>query len=236
MLKTFPFFIWKGFNSFEDFDCVIENELSDISPTRRVESITIQGRNGTLHKSNGDYESFSYEIKDITIPKNKLSEVKKWLQGSGRLITHNDIDKYWNATVLMSNAFEFKNNWGWYYTFDITFECQPFKYKVVENPSTLSKGENIIYDSGTAVARPYFEFMSSGGDITIEIENNIFTLLNTQAGLITLDSEKGLAIFDGSIVKTRGDWRALKLMNGKNLITIDGNFKNATILKRSVWY
>ena len=53
--------------------------------------------------------------------------------------------------------------------------------------------------------------------------------------LITLDSEKGLAIFDGSIVKTRGTYNGLKLNPGKNLITIDGNIKSATIVKRSAW-
>ncbi|MFS7199270.1 phage tail protein [Carnobacterium divergens] len=229
-----PFIIWNGYNSLIDLHAVIEDELAEMMANERVEVIKLRGRNGSLHQSLGDYDSFDYSI-EMSIPYEKIHSFKKIFRGSGKLITYNDVDKYRLARVVMSKPIEFENEWGVFYKFEVNFDCQPFRYKVVENTSLLNKGENTIINPGDIPSYPYFEFMSSGGDITIEIENNIFTLLNTQAGLITLDSEKGLAIFDGSIVKTRGTYNGLKLNPGKNLITIDGNIKSATIVKRSAW-
>ena len=97
----------------------------------------------------------------------------------------------------------------------------------------MEQGENIIVDNGMEPSSPYFEFTSLGGTISITIENENFKLLDTKAGLITLDCEMGLAIFDGSIVKTQGDYP--KLYPGENSIILDGAFENASILKRSVW-
>lgn len=229
-----PYFIFNNQHSLIDYDCIIENELHEMSAEERVETIKILGRNGSLHRSYGDYDSYEYEIKAITIPCDRLDDVRQWLRGTGKFILHTDIDKYREARVMMGAPFEYENEWGVFYTFNLVFECQPFRYKVVEQLNSLKKGGNEIFNPGTENARPLFEIHTLGGDITFTVNNQVFHLIDTKAGLITLDCELSQAFFDGTIIKSKGQYPQLK--PGVNKIDIFGNVKNITLQKRSVWY
>lgn len=231
--KDVPNFIFKNVDALIDMGCIIEEELPEIGPSLRVETKIVRGRHGTLHKTYGDYDSFDYPIKKVSIPYDNLEEVKRWLRGAGRLITHNDPDKYMEAYARMNRPIEFTNEWGVFYTFDILFECQPLRRKVNENFIPLSDGENPITNHGTEPSSPYFELESQGGDISIVIDNETFTLLNTKQGLITLDCELGLAIFDGSNVKTRGKWPRMQ-PDSETIIKLS-NVTSAKMKIRSVW-
>ncbi|CAD5902457.1 phage tail protein [Carnobacterium maltaromaticum] len=231
--KDTPNFIFNNANALVDYGCIIENELPEITAQPNISVKKIPARSRELHIWHNDYLSYDLPVKDITIPYENFKDVIRWLRGSGKLITHNDPDKYRDVFVSISKEQSYENEWGVFYTFDLTFECQPFKKKIYEEPTDLEQGENIIVDNGMEPSSPYFEFTSTGGDITITIENKIFKLLATTAGSITLDCEMGLAVFDGSIVKTQGEYP--KLHPGENSIILDGAFSSATILKRSVW-
>ena len=158
-----PNFIWKDLNAALDMDCIIESELPEIMPAQRYETYTVQGRNGELNETFGDYESFDLEIENITVPHSKLREVKKWLSGRSRLITHNDPDKYLDAICNLGEEVKFENEWGFFYTFAVTFRCQPFKRKLNEQPIEISTNEIEVYDPGDEIAHPYFEIESNGG-------------------------------------------------------------------------
>ncbi|EUJ41981.1 hypothetical protein [Brochothrix campestris] len=229
-----PYFIFNNQHSLIDYDCIIENELHEVSAEERVEVIKITGRNGSLHRSYGDYDSFTYEIKDITIPCDRLDDVRGWLRGSGDLILHTDKDKCRKARVLMGAPFQYENEWGVFYTFSVSFECQPFRYKVVDPVIDLETGVNRLFDAGTESAKPVFYIESLGGDLVFVINGDTFSLMNTKAGFITLDSELGQAIFDGAIVKSKGKYP--QLQPGLNEIEVNGAFKRVSLQKRSVWY
>ncbi|MGD1407137.1 phage tail protein, partial [Enterococcus faecium] len=83
---------------------------------QRYETYTVQGRNGELNETFGDYESFDLEIENITVPHSKLREVKKWLSGRSRLVVHNDPDKYLDAICNLGEEVKFENEWGFFYT------------------------------------------------------------------------------------------------------------------------
>ena len=53
---------------------------------------------------------------------------------------------------------------------------------------------------------PYIEINSKGGDITLNIGSNSLTILRTQSGIVTIDTEKGKAIQEGNPLFTRGSW------------------------------
>lgn len=116
-----PNFIWKNRNALLDYDCIIENELPEINPKPRVKSVSVLGRNGEFHEWFGDYEGYDLKVEGITIPYERLHEVKEWLTGFSQLITHNDQDKYREAWVTIDTETIFKNEWGAYYTFSVTF-------------------------------------------------------------------------------------------------------------------
>lgn len=47
-----------------------------------------------------------------------------------------------------------------------------------------------ITDHGDEIAFPYIEINSKGGDITLNIGSNSLTILRTQSGIVTIDTEK----------------------------------------------
>lgn len=228
-----PNFVWNNYNAVSDMGCIIESEIQEVSPNIRYEVSELVGRSGELHETFGDYEAYDLSIKDITIPYDKLHDVKKWLHGWGRLITHNDLDKYRECICMMSKPIDFQNEWGVFYTFDIVFRCQPFRRKVNETPIALVSGSNFFHDPGQEKSKPYLEITSKGGTIELQIADKKLTVLNTLAGLVTVDNEKGKVMQAGVPLFTKGDW--LENNSEQSSISIKGNFSDAKLFVRSVW-
>ena len=228
-----PNFVWKNLNAVLDMECIIETELPDTMPNKRYETYIIQGRNGELTETFDDYEPFDFKVENITIPYSKLREVKRWLSGRSRLITHNEPDKYLDAICSMSKEVSFENEWGYFYTFDVTFRCQPFKRKVGESLKIFSVSKIDLYDHGDEKAQPYFEIDSKSGNLSIKIGNRALTILNTMAGTVTVDTELGKVIQEGLPLFTKGDWPFL--IPGKNTIELSGEFDQIRFLNRSVY-
>lgn len=228
-----PNFVWNNINAARDMDCIIESEIPEISPNMRYETSELVGRSGELHETFGDYEAYDLQIKNITIPYENLNDVKKWLRGSGKLITHNDYDKYRECICTMSKPVDFENEWGVFYTFEVSFRCQPFRRKVNETPIPLIAGSNFFHDPGDEVSEPYLEIVSKGGNIELQIANRKIIVLDTLAGLVTIDNEKGKAMQSGVPLFTKGDW--LQNSSAQSSISIKGNFSEAKLFVRSVW-
>ncbi|WP_422698896.1 phage tail protein [Enterococcus durans] len=228
-----PNFVWKNLNAVVDMECIIETELPDIMPNKRYETYTIQGRNGELTETFDDYEPFDFKVEDITIPHSKLREVKRWLSGRSQLITHNEPDKYLDAICSMSKEVSFENEWGYFYTFDVTFRCQPFKRKVGESPKVFNVSKIDLYDHGDEKTQPYFEIDSKGGNLSIKIGNRTLTILNTMVGTVTVDTELGKVMQEGMPLFTQGDWPLL--LPGKNTIELSGKFDQIRFWNRSVY-
>lgn len=55
--------------------------------------------------------------------------MKRWLSGQSELITHNNVNVYVNAVCNINNEVEYVNEWGTFYSFEITFRCEPLKEK-----------------------------------------------------------------------------------------------------------
>lgn len=228
-----PNFVWKGLNALLDMGCIIETELPEIMPNKRYETITVQGRSGELHETFDDYDSYDYPINDITVPYENIREVKKWLTGRSRLITHNDADKYRDCICSMSNPIEFENEWGVFYKFNVTFRSQPFRRKVMESPNAFIKGNLDFDDPGDETAKPYFEVECAGGDFTLQIGDRSITAINPLKGLVSVDCEHGKIMQEGVPLFSKGDW--LKIKPGKNRLIASGSVISGKMWKRSVW-
>lgn len=233
MNKDEPNFIWKNVNALEDMQLVIESEIMEISPSKRYETITVLGRNGELHETFDDYDSYDLIIPNVSCPFERLSEVKSWLTGYSQLVTHNDIDKYRECFCSYNDPIEFSNEVGVFYTFDITFRCQPFRKKLQETPIELTKTLETYYDPGQEISMPYIELNSTGGDVVIKLNTQSLTLANTSKGFLTIDNEKKLVIQNNKLLLTKGDW--LTATPGENIIECSSNVSDMVLYPRSVW-
>jgi len=226
-----PNFIFKGINAVMDMDCIIETELPEVSPNQRYEELTVLGRSGSLHETFDDYEMVDLPVENITIPYERLREVKKWLRGRGKLITHNDYDKHRDAICMMDSPTEFTNEWGVFYTFSLTFRCQPFKRKVSEKAISFLTNQ-VFYDPGDEKAKPFLELYPTGGDVEINLNGSVFTVKNNGNEKITVDSEHGKALQGNIQLFTLGEWPVV--LPGNNNLLVTGISKG-TILRRSVF-
>lgn len=229
--KYTPNFIFNNGNALFDYGLIIEEELPYIVAERRYDEITLIGRSQALHSWYGDYEPYTLKVQNISIPFENLGEVKRWLRGNGKLISHNDPDKY--LEVICKTSREYLNEWGTFYKFDIEFVCQPLKRKVNEGYKLLNRGDNIIWNDGDEKSAPYFEIDSNGGDITISIGDSSLTLINTFKGILTVDNQTGKYIQNNFQQRSKGKWVSVE--PGENNIKIQGNINSAKVLLRSVF-
>ncbi|MCO7180452.1 phage tail family protein [Lactococcus formosensis] len=227
-----PNFIFNGVNALVDMGCIIEKELPDIQAKPRIDEITVIGRSGTLSEWHGDYETYNLDVGKVSIPYENLEDVKRWLTGYGKLITHNDRDKYMTAIPSFSTEVKFENEWGMFYTFNLTFHCQPFKRKVNEQ-FILLKGGVSVFNSGSVVSYPLLKVDMNSSDLTILCNNAELKVNNLTKGLVEIDCEKGMVLQNGKFVPSIGEW--FDLVPGENKISITGNYSSATLLMRSLW-
>lgn len=229
-----PNFVWKNQNALLDYDCIIENELPEIKPKPRVKPVSVLGKNGEFHEWFGDYEGYDLKVDGITIPYERLHEVKQWLTGFSQLITHNDRDKYREAWVTIDNETTFKNEWGVYYTFSVTFRCQPFRRKIQEPYVPLFVGKNEVFDHGQERAFPFIEIQSNKKqDIVITVNNRLFRIKEADKGKLQIDSDKKIVVQGNKKLVTVGEFPVLT--PGKNSVELPKDIKETKILKRSVW-
>ena len=230
--KNEPNFIFKGLNAATDMGCIIEKELPDIQAQPNIEEISIIGRSGTLTEWYGDYKPYDLNVGAVTIPYENLEDVKRWLSGSGKFISHNDLDKVIDAAPSFSSPLEFGNEWGVFYTFDLTFRCQPLKRKVNEQSIKLYS-KNTLFNPGSERSFPIFEVETSGGSLKINCNDVILTIPSMLDGAVKIDCENGLVIQNGRQLRTIGEWP--EIVPGENNVSITGGYSGAKILLRSAW-
>lgn len=232
MERDEPNFIFKNINALTDMACIIEKELPDIKAQPNIEEITILGRSGSLTEWYGDYKPYDLEVGTITIPYENLESVKRWLSGSGKLISHNDFDKVIDAVPSFTGQTNFENEWGVFYTFSLSFHCQPLKHKANELPVQLNS-KNVVFNPGSEKSYPYLKVETSGGEFTITCNDTKITTIALSSGTVSIDCDKGLVIQNDKQLRTIGDWP--EVIPGKNEISITGNYSYAEILLRSAW-
>ncbi|EAG8714016.1 hypothetical protein CHT78_13575 [Listeria monocytogenes] len=214
-------------------NCIIENELPEITPAQRVTEKAIVGRNGLLTQSFGDFDAYDYPVTFTILKYEDLEAVKRWMRGSGQLITHNDLDKYRTVRVK-EDVRTYENEWDRFWTVTVTFRCDPFRRQINEPIVTLNVGENNIFNQGNENSFPVFKFKVASGNITLVMNNETFTIVSPPANKeINLDSENGICYADGTYIKTAGEFPTL--LEGENIITLTANITTAEMDKRSVF-
>ena len=119
---------------------VVVKELPSITiPKKRVEEVTVLGRDGTLTVSDETYEPTTKTCKVYYNGENP-DELIAFLQ-DGKVIFSNFPDRFYNMQIVSEIPIDeiFKNNeYGDWYEFPINFRCQPFGYSIDNEEVTTS--------------------------------------------------------------------------------------------------
>lgn len=225
-------FKFKGIDS-RQMGVIVTKMPDTYRPERRVESITIAGRHGSLHTDEGVYESYDRTMECALKKRAKLDEVAAWLVGSGDMVFSTEPDKVYK--VMISNKISISQMMRTFQKFMVTMDTQPFKYSVNAFGDTLElqKAAKVL-NIGTVYSQPIITVYGSG-DITLTINDIDFPLYSVD-GSITIDSEM-MEVFKGDI-NQNSKYGALdfpRLEVGENSISWTGNVKKVEIHPKWRW-
>ena len=225
-------FTFKGVDS-REMGVIVTAMPETVRAERRVESITVAGRNGSLHTDEGVYESYDRTMECALIKRAKLDEVTAWLVGSGEMTFSTEPDKVYRVTI--ANKISIAQMMRVFQKFQVILDTQPFKYSVNASGDALElTAPTTIRNSGTVYSEPLITVYGSG-DITLTINEADFPLYGVEES-ITIDSEM-MEVFKGS-TNQNGKYGGIDFPRfevGKNEISWTGNVSKIKIQPRWRW-
>ena len=225
-------FTFKGIDS-REMGVIVTAMPETVRAERRIESITVAGRNGSLHTDEGVYESYDRTMECALIKRARLDEITAWLVGSGEMTFSTEPDKVYRVTI--ANKIGIAQMMRVFQKFQVVMDTQPFKYSVNSAGDALElTAPTTIRNSGTVYSEPLITVYGSG-DITLTINGADFPLHGVQES-ITIDSEM-MEVFKGN-ANQNGKYGGVEFPRfevGKNEIRWTGNVSKIKIQPRWRW-
>lgn len=225
-------FTFKGVDS-REMGVIVTAMPETVRAERRIESITVAGRNGSLHTDEGVYESYDRTMECALIKRARLDEITAWLVGSGEMAFSTEPDKVYRVTI--ANKISIAQMMRVFQKFQVILDTQPFKYSVNAAGDALElTAPTTIRNSGTVYSEPIITVYGSG-DITLNINGEDFPMYGVQES-ITIDSEM-MEVFEGDINQNGkyGGAEFPRFEVGKNEISWTGNVSKIKIQPRWRW-
>ncbi len=225
-------FTFKGIDS-REMGVIVTAMPETVRAERRIESITVAGRNGSLHTDEGVYESYDRTMECALIKRAKLDEITAWLVGSGEMTFSTEPDKVYR--VMIANKISIAQMMRVFQKFQVVMDTQPFKYSVNAAGDALElTAPTTIRNSGTVYSEPIITVYGSG-DITLTINGADFPLYGVQES-ITIDSEM-MEVFKED-TNQNGKYGGVEFPRfevGKNEISWTGNVSKIKVQPRWRW-
>ena len=225
-------FTFKGIDS-REMGVIVTAMPETVRAERRIESITVAGRNGSLHTDEGVYESYDRTMECALIKRAKLDEITAWLVGSGGMTFSTEPDKVYRVTI--ANKISIAQMMRVFQKFQVVMDTQPFKYSVNAAGDALElTAPTTIRNSGTVYSEPIITVYGSG-DITLTVNGADFPLYGVQES-ITIDSEM-MEVFKED-TNQNGKYGGVEFPRfevGKNEISWTGNVSKIKIQPRWRW-
>lgn len=183
------FFIYNDINS-KRMGVILKSLPPITRANRRIESITIPGRNGTLTVDEGTYDPISISLECYLKPNIDPRSITKWLEPSGTITFSDELDKFYNARIV--NSIPLNRVFRITRSFIIQLELQPFAYSRETFVRKYNSGVaySFYIDEATANMYPYIKLTGIG---TIELTINGTTMQITPNEYIELDCELQIA-------------------------------------------
>lgn len=225
-------FKFKGIDS-RDMGIRVTAMPETVRPERRMESITIAGRNGTLHTDEGVYDSYDRTMECAVIKRAKINEIAAWLVGRGKMTFSTEPDKAYDVTI--SNKISITQMMRTFQKFMVTMDTQPFKYSVNDfGEKQELTAPTTVFNKGTVYSEPIITVFGSG-DITLTVNGEDFPLYGVVESII-IDSER-MEVYKGTANQNSkfGGERFPRLEVGENAIGWTGNVTKVEIEPKWRW-
>ncbi len=200
-------------------------------PAVRTRTIQIYGKSGIIDYSGGDFETrqivmhVAYIGRSYNELRNRSREIAAWLSSNiwAKLIINDEPDKYYLARVISGINFETIHRLG---QADITFECQPFAYMIVD-PNI----DAIWDDADFPWTTPVILWDNEDNYTFVTTEPTTFSFDNPGTCEIACTSPQGSKF---NIIIT-GTWTTLEIsLNGKTLQFTEGATTSKTLIINNV--
>lgn len=230
-----PYFIFKGINSL-DMGIVTTSLPDVVRAERRVEKVTIPGRNGDLTIDEGSYSNYTLTLEAAIIKRANIDKICAWLDGEGEVIFSTEPDKVYK--VRIANQISIGKMLQYFQKFQVNFDTFPFKYSVNAAADMIDNLENntTVLNKGTVYSEPKITITGSGS-VVLTINEREYTI-NNLSGSITLDSEIMEIINLGSAVympPSMDNYLFPRLEVGLNEISYSGNIEKISMNPRWRW-
>lgn len=217
-----------------DFGIVVKELPSITIPKKRVEEVTVLGRDGVLTVSDDTYYPIDKQCK-MYYNGDNADELVTLFQ-DGNITFSNFSDRKYDMKIISEIPFEklFKNDeYGEWHEFTVTFRCQPFGYCIDNEEIIIIDKDTSVYNYATYYSKPIISVFGSG-DINILIDEQQVTLKDVEDH-ITVDSVKMRTYKDLEIQNEKkiGNFPILK--PGQNNINWDGNITKIVIVPNFRW-
>lgn len=219
---------FNNMNSFDDFGLAIERRPIIPTPKRRINQITVSGRNGTLTEDEGTYEDIEIPIEFAMVDKDNMYDksriIKNWLSGNGNLVISDDTERVYKVKfVRVSDIDRFMIIVG---RFTATFVCEPFAYSNIDEKIVITT-PTTVYNPGTYKSSPYIK-VNGTGTIDLSINGTAIKLTGVD-GYIEIDSEIGECYKGNTPLNNKMSGEFPNLQPGQNGISWTGNVTSIEI-------
>jgi predicted phage tail component-like protein len=231
------FALFNNLNSYYDLDLIIEHNPNIPVPQKNINTIEVEGRNGSLTEDLGTYKDIeipvSFALADENI-KPKCRQIKAWLIGNildNKLIFDDDLGFFYKVKyVKISNDItRLLEALG---RFTAIFVCEPFCFGLAGLEHLELSQPAYIYNDGYD-SEPYLKIYATG-DVTLTI-NNKNIILQGINNYIELDSEMENCYKDTQPLNDKMIGEFPIFMPGENAISWTGNVTKIELIARWRW-
>lgn len=231
--------IFRGVAASSLDDVYIQKMPDHRKASMRYSEYYVKGRDGALHVDEG---LANFDLTATLIMINGLPATRQlinaWADGTGKLITSDDLTHAYQATVkeeiqwtrVLSNKLDGVQRF--HDAAVITWNCQPYMVEAVDSQIEVTASQAIV-NPGSATALPMIQ-VNGSGDVSFSVNGEEISIDDMTANVpVYIDSATGYVYTAQGATAMTGDFPVLQL--GSNAITIGTGITSLLITPHWRW-
>lgn len=243
------YLIFRGYST-EDLENVYVSQMpSHKKAAMRMTEYYVKGRDGALHVNEG-YSNFDLQAVLVLVNGGATArqQVNAWADGTGKLITSDDLTKAYKASVIdeirwkrvKAHSHLGLNNYvesGLFDTATITFNCEPYMYEAQDSQIVLTSSDDLT-NPGSATALPLIKVEGSG-DASFTFAGSEIQISDMTSGVpVYIDCENGYVYTESGASTITGEIPEIPIWTVAHptfAVTFGSNVSRITITPRWRW-